>query len=73
MQLNAPDDRFYLRAFVQNLTNNNAITGQAVADQSSGLYTNIFTIEPRRYGAAVGLQVRSLGGAKAQPFAPPSA
>ena len=56
VQLNAPDDRFYLRAFVQNLTNNNAITGQAVADQSSGLYTNIFTIEPRRYGAAVGFK-----------------
>ena len=56
IQLNAPDDRFYLRAFVQNLTNNDAITGQAVADQSSGLYTNIFTIEPRRYGAAVGFK-----------------
>ena len=41
---------------MQNLTNNNAITGQAVADQSSGLYTNIFTIEPRRYGAAVGFK-----------------
>lgn len=56
IQLNAPDDRFYLRAFVQNLTDNDAITGQAVADQSSGLYTNIFTIEPRRYGAAVGFK-----------------
>ena len=56
IQVNAPDDRFYLRAFVQNLTDNDAITGQAVADQSSGLYTNIFTIEPRRYGAAVGFK-----------------
>ncbi|MGP7796144.1 TonB-dependent receptor [Sphingomonas sp. CLY1604] len=56
VQVNAPDDRFYLRAFVQNLTNNDAITGQAVADQSSGLYTNIFTIEPRRYGVAAGFK-----------------
>ena len=56
IQVNAPDDRFYLRAFVQNLTDNDAITGQAAADQSSGLYTNIFTIEPRRYGAAVGFK-----------------
>ena len=56
IQVNAPDDRFYLRAFVQNLTDNDAITGQAVADQSSGLYTNIFTIEPRRYGLAAGFK-----------------
>jgi outer membrane receptor protein involved in Fe transport len=56
IQVNAPDDRFYLRAFVQNLTDNDAVTGQAVADQSSGLYTNIFTIEPRRYGVAAGFR-----------------
>ena len=56
VQLNAPDDRFYLRAFVQNLTANNAITGQYVADQSSGDFTNIFTIEPRRYGVAAGFK-----------------
>ncbi len=56
IQINAPDDRFYLRGFVQNLTDNDAITGQAAADQSSGLYTNIFTIEPRRYGLAAGFK-----------------
>ena len=54
VQLNARDDRFYVRGFVQNLTNNNAITGQYVTDQSSGLFTNIFTLEPRRYGVAIG-------------------
>ena len=31
------------------VTNNNATTGQYVTDQSSGLSTNIFTLEPRRY------------------------
>jgi len=56
VQLNAPDDRFYLRGFVQNATGNNAITGQYVTDQSSGLFTNIFTIEPRRYGVAAGFK-----------------
>ena len=56
VQLNGVDDKWYLRAFVQNLTNNNAITGQAVADQSSGLYTNIFTLEPRRFGIAAGFK-----------------
>ncbi len=56
IQLNAPDDRFYVRGFVQNVTKNNAITGQYVTDQSSGLFTNVFTIEPRRYGVAAGFK-----------------
>jgi outer membrane receptor protein involved in Fe transport len=56
IQVNAPDDRFYLRAFVQNLTKNDAITGLYVGDQSSGVYTNVFTIEPRRYGVAAGFK-----------------
>ncbi|WP_174279612.1 TonB-dependent receptor [Sphingomonas bacterium] len=56
IQLNAPDDRFFVRGFVQNLTDNNAITGLYVGDQSSGLYTNAFTLEPRRYGVAAGVR-----------------
>lgn len=56
VQLNGPNEAFYVRAFVQNLTANNAITGQYVTDQSSGLFTNIFTIEPRRYGVAAGFR-----------------
>ncbi|MEO9131816.1 MAG: TonB-dependent receptor [Sphingomonas sp.] len=56
VQLNAREDRWYVRGFVQNLTNNNAITGQYVTDQSSGLFTNVFTIEPRRYGIAAGFK-----------------
>ncbi len=56
LQLNGADDRWFLRAFVQNLTDNDAITGQYVTDQSSGLFTNVFTIEPRRYGVALGFK-----------------
>ncbi|MBN8807623.1 MAG: TonB-dependent receptor [Sphingomonas sp.] len=56
IQLNAPSDKFYLRGFIQNLTNNNAITGLYVTDQSSGLFTNAFTLEPRRYGIAAGFK-----------------
>ena len=56
VQLNAREDRFYVRAYVQNLTNNDATTGQYVTDQSAGLFTNIFTIEPRRYGVAAGFK-----------------
>ncbi|WP_424022217.1 TonB-dependent receptor [Polymorphobacter fuscus] len=56
LQVNGRDDRWYLRAYVQNLTNNSATTGLYVTDQSSGLFTNIFTLEPRRYGAAIGFK-----------------
>lgn len=56
IQINAPNDRFYIRGFVQNLGNNNATTGMYVTDQSSGLFTNIFTLEPRRYGVAAGFK-----------------
>jgi len=56
IQLNGPSDQFYVRAFVQNLTNNDAITGLYVTDQTSGLFTNAFTLEPRRYGLAAGFK-----------------
>jgi outer membrane receptor protein involved in Fe transport len=56
LQLNGPSDKFYVRAFVQNLADNNAITGLYVTDQSSGLFTNAFTLEPRRYGLAAGFK-----------------
>ena len=56
VQVNGRDDKWYLRAYVQNLTDNNATTGLYVTDQSSGLFTNIFTLEPRRYGAALGFR-----------------
>ncbi len=56
VQLNGAEDKWYVRGFVQNLTNNNATTGLYVTDQSSGLFTNIFTLEPRRYGIAAGVK-----------------
>ena len=56
VQVNGKDDKWYVRAYVQNLTDNNATTGLYVTDQSSGLFTNIFTLEPRRFGAAVGFR-----------------
>lgn len=56
IQVNGRNDRWFARAFVQNLTGNDAITGQYVTDQSSGLFTNVFTLEPRRYGVAAGVK-----------------
>ena len=54
LQLNGTDDRWYVRGFVQNLFDSASTTGLYVTDQSSGLFTNIFTLEPRRYGIAIG-------------------
>ncbi|MFM5895259.1 MAG: TonB-dependent receptor [Novosphingobium sp.] len=56
LQLDGADKKWFARAWVQNLTNNTAITGLYVTDQSSGLYTNVFTLEPRRYGVTAGLK-----------------
>jgi iron complex outermembrane recepter protein len=56
IQVNGKDDRWYARVYVQNLTDNSATTGLYVTDQSSGLFTNIFTLEPRRYGGAIGFK-----------------
>ncbi|MGL1659478.1 hypothetical protein ACSTH1_23530, partial [Vibrio parahaemolyticus] len=36
IQIDGPGRKWYLRAFVQNLTNDNSITGLYVTDQSSG-------------------------------------
>jgi outer membrane receptor protein involved in Fe transport len=54
VQFNAPDDRWFVRGFVQNAFGSDAITGQYITDPSSGLFTNVFTLEPRRFGIAVG-------------------
>jgi len=56
VQLNGPDGRWFVRGYIQNIFDNNAITGLYVTDQSSGNYTNIFTLEPRRYGLAAGFK-----------------
>ena len=56
IQLNGTDDRWYVRGFVQNLFDSSSETGLYVTDQSSGLYTNVFTLEPRRYGIGAGFK-----------------
>jgi outer membrane receptor protein involved in Fe transport len=56
VQLNGSDDRWFVRAFIQNIFDNDAITGHYLTDPSSGLFTNVFTLEPRRYGLAAGFR-----------------
>ena len=56
IQLNGPQDRYFVRAYIQNIFNISPITGEYNTDQSSGLFTNIFTLEPRRFGVAAGVK-----------------
>ncbi|MEW4467182.1 TonB-dependent receptor [Parasphingorhabdus sp. JC815] len=56
VQLNGADNRWYVRGFIQNIFDSNSITGQYVTDASSGLYTNVFTLDPRRYGIGAGFK-----------------
>lgn len=56
IQLNSADNRWFVRGFVQNIFDSNSTTGLYLTDASSGLFTNIFTLDPRRYGLAVGVE-----------------
>jgi iron complex outermembrane recepter protein len=56
IQLNGRADRWFLRAYVQNLSDASPITGLAVGDQAQGVFTNIFTLEPRRFGLTAGVK-----------------
>lgn len=49
----APARDLDVQLYVKNLTDETPITDIYVADDSSGLFTNTFTLEPRTYGVAV--------------------
>jgi len=52
--LRSPDESWYVRAYVKNVRDDDNAVGMYVTDPSSGLFTNVFTIEPRTYGLAMG-------------------
>ncbi len=52
--INSVEGPWYVRLFMQNVLDDEQITGKYLQDQSAGLITNIFLQEPRRYGIAVG-------------------
>jgi iron complex outermembrane recepter protein len=56
LQLNPPEDLWYVQAYIKNITNQNNITGQYVTSQTSGLYTNAFYGDPRTYGVELGIK-----------------
>lgn len=56
IQLDGQDNKWFMRAWIQNVFDKDSITGLYLTDQSQGLATNIFTLEPRRYGIAAGIK-----------------
>ncbi|HPB20893.1 MAG TPA: TonB-dependent receptor, partial [Novosphingobium sp.] len=56
LQLDGPEKKWFARVWVQNLFDKDSITGLYVTDQSSGNYTNVFTLEPRRFGITAGVK-----------------
>lgn len=53
--LNAPDNRWYVGAYIKNLFDKTYITGEYLTSSSSGLYTNAFLGDPRTYGIQAGV------------------
>ena len=47
------EHQFTVKAFVKNAFDKDAITDKYLTDDSSGLFTNVFLIEPRTYGVTV--------------------
>jgi iron complex outermembrane receptor protein len=54
VELASANDTWYLRGWVYNLMDDDNITGMYVTDASSGLFTNVFALDPRTYGLALG-------------------
>jgi outer membrane receptor protein involved in Fe transport len=50
----AADGQWYARAYVKNITDDDHLVAMYVTDPSSGLFTNVFSIEPRTFGLALG-------------------
>jgi iron complex outermembrane receptor protein len=48
------DANWYARAYVKNISDDGNIIGHYFTDASSGNFTNVFAIEPRTYGLALG-------------------
>jgi outer membrane receptor protein involved in Fe transport len=43
------------RVFMQNITNEDAITGAFASGQGAGNFTNLFLLEPRRWGVGINM------------------
>lgn len=50
LQLTNSDRNFEVELFVKNLLEDDQVTNQYLTDASSGLFTNVFLLEPRQFG-----------------------
>jgi iron complex outermembrane recepter protein len=55
IQLNAPENAWYVQLFVKNAFNATYVTGEYLTSSSSGLFTNQFLGDPQMYGVRVGV------------------
>jgi len=55
LQLNAPDNLWYVQGFMKNVFNTVGVTGEYLTSSSSGLFTNQFLQDPRTFGVRVGI------------------
>ncbi len=55
VQLTGKDERWFARAFVQNIEDDDNITGIYSTDPTSAFFTNVFLVEPRLVGLTVGV------------------
>ena len=56
IKLESANGSWYASAYVKNVLGDDNITGMYVSDPATGLFTNVFVLEPRRYGIIVGAQ-----------------
>jgi iron complex outermembrane receptor protein len=55
IQLNAPENLWYARAWIKNAFAKNNITSSYTGADSQGLFTNLFLEEPRTFGITLGV------------------
>ncbi|CAN5119469.1 TonB-dependent receptor [soil metagenome] len=53
LKIEKPEWGLQVDAYVKNLTNKTPITDAYTTDDSSGLFTNLITLEPRLYGVSI--------------------
>jgi hypothetical protein len=55
LTLNAPENMWYVTAWIRNIGDSDNITGEYLTSSTSGLYTNAFVGDPRTYGVTAGV------------------
>jgi hypothetical protein len=55
VKLTSADKLWYVKAWIKNIEDEDNITGHYLSSASSGLFTNVFLLQPRTYGVGFGL------------------